>query len=93
MSLGIGLPVIAVGSQEGDPCVPNVEQTHRYLIPLGETVFADVADVTPQPHDFDQAAQWLLRHRRRANEGHLDRPLLKLARMFFGCMLYGFGIC
>jgi 5-methylcytosine-specific restriction endonuclease McrBC regulatory subunit McrC len=36
-------------------------------------VFADVADVTPQPHDFDQAAQWLLRHRRRANEGHLYR--------------------
>jgi hypothetical protein len=46
-------------------------------------VFADVADVTPQPHDFDQAAQWLLRHRRRANEGHLYRPLLKLAQMFW----------
>jgi hypothetical protein len=38
-------------------------------------VFADVADVTQQSHDFDQAAQWMLRHRRRANEGHLYRPL------------------
>jgi hypothetical protein len=39
--------------------------------------------VTPQPHDFDQDAQWMLRHRRRANEGHIYRPLLKLAQMFW----------
>jgi 5-methylcytosine-specific restriction endonuclease McrBC regulatory subunit McrC len=56
--------------------------TRRHLTQL-RAVFADVADVTPQPHDFDQAAQWLLRHRRRANEGHLYRPLLKLAQMFW----------
>ena len=56
--------------------------TRRHLTQL-RAVFADVADVTPQPHDFDQAAQWMLRHRRRANEGHLYRPLLKLAQMFW----------
>jgi 5-methylcytosine-specific restriction enzyme subunit McrC len=56
--------------------------TRRRLTQL-RAVFADVADVTPQPHDFDQAAQWMLRHRRRANEGHLYRPLLKLAQMFW----------
>jgi hypothetical protein len=44
--------------------------TRRHLTQL-RAVFADVADVTPPPHDFDQAAQWMLRHRRRANEGHL----------------------
>jgi 5-methylcytosine-specific restriction enzyme subunit McrC len=57
-------------------------EARRRLTQL-RAVFADVADVTPQPHDFDQAAQWLLRHRRRANEGHLYRPLLKLAQMFW----------
>jgi len=56
--------------------------TRRRLTQL-RAVFADVADVTPQPLDFDQAAQWLLRHRRRAAEGHLYRPLLKLAQMFW----------
>jgi len=55
----------------------------RPLLTQLRAVFADVADVTPQPHDFDQAAQWMLRHRRRANEGHLYRPLLKLAQMFW----------
>ncbi len=42
--------------------------TRRHL-PQLRAVFADVADVTPQPHDFDQAAQWMLRYRRRANDG------------------------
>ena len=56
--------------------------TRRHLTQL-RAVFADVADVTPQPHDFDQAGHWMLRHRRRANEGHLYRPLLKLAQMFW----------
>jgi len=56
--------------------------TRRHLTQL-RAVFADVADVTPQPHDFDEAGQWMLRHRRRANEGHLYRPLLKLAQMFW----------
>lgn len=37
--------------------------TRRRLTQL-RAVFADVADVTPQPHDFDQAAQWLLRRQR-----------------------------
>lgn len=57
-------------------------KARRHLTQL-RAVFADVADVTPQPHDFDQAARWMLRHRRRANEGHLYRPLLKLAQMFW----------
>jgi len=55
----------------------------RWHLTQLRAVFADVADVTPQPHDFDQAAQWMLHHRRRANEGHLYRPLLKLAQMFW----------
>ena len=57
-------------------------KARRHLTQL-RAVFADVADVTPQPHDFDQAAHWMLRHRRRANVGHLYRPLLKLAQMFW----------
>jgi 5-methylcytosine-specific restriction endonuclease McrBC regulatory subunit McrC len=57
-------------------------KARRHLTQL-RAVFADVADVTPQPHDFDQAAQWMLRHRRRANEGHLYRPLLRFTGVMF----------
>jgi 5-methylcytosine-specific restriction endonuclease McrBC regulatory subunit McrC len=58
--------------------------TRRHLTQL-RAVFADVADVTPQPHDFDEAANPDIRcrGRRRANERHRCRPLLKLARMFW----------
>jgi len=46
--------------------------TRRRLTQL-RAVFTDVADVTPQPHDFDQAANPDIgcRGRHRANEGHL----------------------
>lgn len=56
--------------------------TRRHLAQL-RAVFADVADVTPQPKDFAQAAQWMLRYRRRASEGHLYRPILEMAQMFW----------
>jgi 5-methylcytosine-specific restriction endonuclease McrBC regulatory subunit McrC len=56
--------------------------TRRYLTQL-RAVFADVADVTPQPHDFYEAGNWMERYRRRIGERHLYRPLLDLARMFW----------
>jgi 5-methylcytosine-specific restriction enzyme subunit McrC len=56
--------------------------TRRHLTQL-RAVFADVADVTPQPHDFDEAGHWMERYRRRIGERHLYRPLLKLAQMFW----------
>jgi 5-methylcytosine-specific restriction enzyme subunit McrC len=55
--------------------------TRRHLAQL-RAAFADVADVTPQPKDFVHAAQWMLRYRHRASEGHLYRPLLEMAQMF-----------
>jgi 5-methylcytosine-specific restriction enzyme subunit McrC len=56
--------------------------TRRHLTQL-RAVFADVADVAPQPHDFDEAGHWMERYRRRIGERHLYRPLLKLAQMFW----------
>jgi len=42
-----------------------------------------VADVTPRPKDFPEAAQWMQRYRRRAGDGQSYRPLLEMARMFW----------
>jgi 5-methylcytosine-specific restriction enzyme subunit McrC len=56
--------------------------TRRRLTQL-RAVFADVADITPQPHDFYEAGNWMERYRRRIGERHLYRPLLDLARMFW----------
>jgi len=56
--------------------------TRRHLTQL-RAVFADVADVIPQPHDFDEAGHWMERYRRRIGERHLYRPLLKLAQIFW----------
>jgi 5-methylcytosine-specific restriction enzyme subunit McrC len=47
------------------------------------SAFADVADVTPRPKDFPEAAQWMQRYRRRAGDGQSYRPLLEMARMFW----------
>jgi 5-methylcytosine-specific restriction enzyme subunit McrC len=56
--------------------------TRSYLARL-RSAFADVADVTLRTEDFPEAAQWMQRHRRRADEGHSYRPLLEMARMFW----------
>jgi 5-methylcytosine-specific restriction enzyme subunit McrC len=47
------------------------------------SALAEVEDITPQPQDFSEAARWMQRHRRRAGEGRLYRPLLEMARMFW----------
>lgn len=57
-------------------------ETRSHLAQL-RSVFADVVDVTPQPRDFPEAAQWMQRYRRRAGDGQWYRPLLKMAEMFW----------
>jgi 5-methylcytosine-specific restriction enzyme subunit McrC len=57
-------------------------ETHSHLAQL-RAAFADVREVTPQPRDFPAAALWMERHRRRAGQGQVYRPLLKLAEMFW----------
>jgi 5-methylcytosine-specific restriction enzyme subunit McrC len=56
--------------------------TRSHLAQL-RSAFADVADVTPRPIDFHEAALWMQRYRRRAGDGQLYRPLLETARMFW----------
>jgi 5-methylcytosine-specific restriction enzyme subunit McrC len=56
--------------------------TRSHLAQL-RSAFADVADVTPRPKDFSEAAQWMRRYRRRAGDGQSYRPLLEMARMFW----------
>ncbi|HOB99445.1 MAG TPA: hypothetical protein PKM43_11945 [Verrucomicrobiota bacterium] len=57
-------------------------ETRSHLAQL-RSVLADVMEITPQPPDFPTAAQWIQRYRRRAGEGQMYRPLLKLAEMFW----------
>lgn len=56
--------------------------TRSHLAQL-RSAFAEVADVTPRPKDFPEAAQWMQRYRRRAGDGQLYRPLLEMARIFW----------
>ena len=57
-------------------------ETRSHLAQL-RSAFADVAEVAPQPRDFPAATQWMQRYRRRAGEGQMYRPLLKLVEMFW----------
>ncbi|MGD1085666.1 MAG: hypothetical protein ABSA47_13095 [Verrucomicrobiota bacterium] len=60
----------------------NWSDTRNHLAQL-RSAFADVADVTPLPNDFPEAAQWMQWYRHRASEGQSYRPLLEMARMFW----------